>query len=111
MSLILFWLLILSQLFPKFDPLSWWLISKKCQKNFVRLESKQIAISTTVVNITSQNYREYRAWENIDRVLENKKLFLLCSSRSQEITIIPKRIFDSEAEISDFQNLLTVVKQ
>lgn len=103
------WLSI-STLFPKFDPVSWWSTNKKYQKNFVQQESKQITISAIGVNITSQNYRESRAWEGIDRVLENKKLFLLCNSRSEERTIIPKRIFDSEAEIKDFQELLTKTK-
>ncbi|MGL5832623.1 MAG: YcxB family protein [Waterburya sp.] len=103
------WLSI-STRFPTFDPISWWFTSKRYQKNFVQQESKQITISATGVNITSQNYRESRAWENIDRVLENKKIFLLCNSRSEERTIIPKRIFESEAAIKDFQDLLTKVK-
>jgi YcxB-like protein len=109
-SYIFFGLLIINNSFPKFDPVSWWLTSKRYQKNFVQQESKQITISAIGVNISSQNYREYRAWENVDRVLENKKLFLLCNSRSEERTIIPKRIFDSEAEIKDFQGLLTKTK-
>lgn len=104
---IAFWLLLINRFFPTFDPVFWWITSKRYQKNFVQQESKQMTISATGINITSQNYRQYRAWEDVDRVLENKKLFLLCNSRSEERTIIPKRIFGSEVEIKNFQELLT----
>lgn len=47
------WLSI-STLFPKLDPVSWWFTSKRYKKNFVQQEFKQITISATGVNITSQ---------------------------------------------------------
>ncbi|MEM8675863.1 MAG: YcxB family protein [Cyanobacteria bacterium P01_G01_bin.67] len=113
-SIIIFFttfLLCLGAIFPKLNPLYRRSIAKDYQHNFVKQELKQISISPTGLTITSENFRESRQWHGFNKMAENKKIFLLCHDRSQEGTIIPKRIFLSQADLNYFRQLVTTKKK
>jgi|GEM_PF-6601026 len=99
-------ILFIGKIFPKFNPLAYWNTKKDLKKNFVKQESKQISITEEGIAIASQNYRKYYQWQGITKATENKKIFLLYHSRNKEYTIVPKRIFETEAELTNFQQLL-----
>ena len=98
--------LFVGQAFPKISPLNRWFNARDYHQNFIKQESRQISISSTVLMIVTENYREVRLWESFNRVVENKKMFLLYHSRNSEYAIVPKRIFTSEAELAYFRSLL-----
>lgn len=92
--------------FPKFSPLNRWLISIGYHKNFVKQEPKQITISLDKITITSKNFRESREYQNLNKIIEGNKMFLLYYSRNSECIVIPKRIFNNETELNHFRNNL-----
>lgn len=98
-------LLLIGLTFPKYDPLARWRISKNYKQNFVNRESRSISISTDGIAIQSENFRESRKWQDFTKIVENKQIFLLFHSRNKEVVIIPKRIFNSEIELSTFRDL------
>ena len=99
-------LFFLGKIFPKINPLAYWNIKQDLQKNFIKREAKQISVTSEGIAIASQNYRKYYQWQGIAKTAENKQIFLLYHSRNKEYTIVPKRIFESEAELINFRHLL-----
>ncbi|MEM7759754.1 MAG: YcxB family protein [Cyanobacteria bacterium P01_A01_bin.40] len=113
-SIILFsaiFFLYLGQLFPKLNPLYRHNVVKNYQNNFVKQEVKQISISPKELTITSKNFRQSRQWHGFNKIAENEKIFLLYHDRSQEGTIIPKRIFQGQAELNYFRELANISKK
>ncbi|MEO1692071.1 MAG: YcxB family protein, partial [Cyanobacteria bacterium J06631_6] len=98
--------LVLSEIFPKVSPLSRWLNRRNLQNNFVKQEPKQVLIFAETLTIASQSLRETRQWQDFDRIVENRKTFLLYYSRNNEYTIVPKHVFTTEAEIRYFRDRL-----
>ena len=99
-------ILFFGRLFPKLNPLAYWNTKKDLQKNFVKQEARQITITEEGIAIASQNFRERHQWQAITKTAENTKIFLLYHSRDKEFTVVPKRIFNSEAELIEFRDLL-----
>ena len=97
-------LLYLGITFPRYDIFYRWSLWRKYQQNFVFQETKNISITETGFTIESANYRQTRQWQNCDRIVENKQIFLLFHSREKESIVIPKRIFNNASELNTFRN-------
>lgn len=100
----------LGSTFPRYDIFTRWRESKKYKQNFVCRETKSIFITEDVLTIESANFRESRKWDDFDKVLENKQVFLLLHSRKLESIVVPKRIFNNETELNTFRKLSGITK-
>jgi hypothetical protein len=95
---------------PKLGLITRWRVNHNYRQNYIKQESKQIFIDDDGIKIVSENLTEIVKWQDFDRVIENKKIFLLLHKTNTEYTIIPKKVFSQQTNLKNFQNILQTKK-
>lgn len=71
----------ITEYLPKTSPWARSRINREYQKYFVRQEVKIIEFTEEGISINSDNYREFRQWQDYNKFVENKIMFLLYYSK------------------------------
>ncbi len=95
----------LHQYFPCFSPTKRWAIARTWKRTVQMQLPINLSITETGIDFQIQGLQDFRQWQHYSCFRETKEMFLLYYSEPL-YHILPKRVFSSPAQMSQFQDLL-----